>query len=367
MKKSDKKIEIRSIQELRGVDDSGMFEGYITVWDHVDSYTSVFKRGAFKKTISERSDKVKVLYNHEELIGSSVSVREDEHGCFVQGRINLETQKGREVHALLRAGDLDGLSFGFISIKDSMLDGVRQIHEVKLFEYGPVDFPASDKADVTDVRAKQIIQICEGSCEDRDVDFTATMTAEELVSKEWSLLSALERTLSDIWFSDADSIDDRIALFDGALGEFHAQYLEWAREYITVLWEGSEVRQMPRRNKLAESFAEYRQDKTLEELASGSSFTVEELSDLARGKLIQARNKLGELPKEIGKQHNDLRNAAVETLCSELRAGLSPVEKRRIAALLGPVQDTAQSEPTIDEMVAKIASFRKSIVGENHA
>lgn len=144
--------EQRTAGEIRAVNDEGVFEGYIAVWGSTDAYNSRFAKGAFKKTLQERGDKIKVFYNHEQLVGRSLEIREDDYGVFVRGKINLEVPAGQEAFAFMKDGTLDGLSFGFRAIKQRYVEGVREITEVKLYEYGPVVFPANDDAAITDVR-----------------------------------------------------------------------------------------------------------------------------------------------------------------------------------------------------------------------
>ncbi len=144
-KRTQLSIEIRSLQEIRGVGEDGTFEGYIAVWNTVDSYDSQFMRGAFAETTKERGSKVKVVYDHDELVGHSVEIREDDYGVFVSGQLTLGVRKAQETYEFLKDKTLDALSFGFRTIKDKFVNGVRQITEVKLYEYGPVIFAANDQ------------------------------------------------------------------------------------------------------------------------------------------------------------------------------------------------------------------------------
>jgi HK97 family phage prohead protease len=62
-------------------------------------------------------------------------------------------QKGREVLALMRAGAIRGLSIGYQAIKDAMVNGVREISEIRLFEVSAVPFPMDLGAQVTSVKS----------------------------------------------------------------------------------------------------------------------------------------------------------------------------------------------------------------------
>src|SRR5574340_848001 len=61
-------LEFRS-SELRAAAEEGVIEGYIAKWGQVDSYGTVFDKGAFTKTLRERANKVRALWNHEDEVG----------------------------------------------------------------------------------------------------------------------------------------------------------------------------------------------------------------------------------------------------------------------------------------------------------
>lgn len=350
-------LEIRQNAELRSTGEAGEFEGYIAVWDTTDSYESQFQRGAFKKTIQERGNRIKVLYNHDKLIGSALELREDDHGCFVRGRINLDTQLGKETHALMRAGDLDGLSFAFQCFKDEMRNKVRVIQEVRLFEFGPVDFPANEAAKVVQTRSESILALLD---EERSTDFTETLMDSDLRIKGRKILEAQEETVYEIWWSEEYTTpDERVAALDKALADAHAAYVEWARGYMDRFWQGS--RAAPVANALAAAFAEYRAEQRNADIAARTALTIDEVNALSRGQLIEARDKLRELPDPIKSAHSELRTAALEALLAQLRGGLTTAEKRRIHALLGPAVPEQQAESeqaAIDELRAGLRSFR---------
>src|SRR5262245_47626859 len=107
--------------DLKAVSDEGEFTGYASTFNNADLGRDVVLPGAFGKSIVRRpAGKVKMLRQHDpdEPIGVWLDLAEDRKGLRAKGKIILETVKGRETHALMRAGALDGLSIGFRSIKD---------------------------------------------------------------------------------------------------------------------------------------------------------------------------------------------------------------------------------------------------------
>lgn len=338
-----KNKEIRSNGEIRAVTDDGIFEGYLTVWGVTDSYNSQFQRGAFAKTIRESGGRVKIMFDHEHLIGSVVELREDAHGLFGCGKLNLDVEKAAETYSFMKSGALDGLSFGFRTIKEDFEGGIRMIKEVQLYEFGPVVFPAGDESKITAVRSE---------------DFNASLQQEDLYRKKRSLEGALEITLQDIWWSDESTAKNIIGKIDTALSDHHAAYLEFANQWVTHFWINRRAAHTGG-NELMIAFAEMLEGRSVDIVATETSLTKSELIKLQRGQLIDSREKLTELPENIRTAHQAQRCKAVEALCSELRAGLSNAEKRRVAALLQPAPeqlDNAQSD-----ISTFLSDFRKKL------
>lgn len=120
-------------------------------------------RGAFAKTIRESRDQVKVLYDHgmdfhigNKILGSVEELSETDESPL--GVVSLfDTTYNRDLLPGLRAGAY-GSSFRFRVLRDEWVDepgrsahnpdGLpeRTIKEVRLFEFGPVTFPANPDA-----------------------------------------------------------------------------------------------------------------------------------------------------------------------------------------------------------------------------
>ena len=78
---------------------------------------------------------------------------------YVRGQLLLDVDRGREAHALLRAGALNGLSIGY-KPKTWEYDEdtkVTTLTEVDLWECSVVTFPANGLARVSGVKAKDRI------------------------------------------------------------------------------------------------------------------------------------------------------------------------------------------------------------------
>ena len=331
------KMEIRAIGEVRSTDESGVLESYLTKWDSIDSYQSTFTRGAFKKTFEERGTKIKLLWDHDNLIGHVLEAREDNYGPWIKAQLNLETNAGRDAYAHLRAGDVDAMSFGFNVIQDKVINNVRTISEVRVLEVSPVLFPANEQAKIVSVRAE---------------DFNETVTEAEIMSRGYMLMNALNETIQEIWWNTPD-----VTKIEMAIDAFKIAYVAWSEEYMTM-----GQRSVPTENMLSRALYEFSKGD-LNKLAMETSFTIPELKRMAGGRPLElkSRNKLAELPDSIRAIHHNERSKAVQSLCSELQAGgLDEQEMKQLRTLL----ENKEPNTDISEMVSSIRKLRTGLIKE---
>lgn len=144
--------------DVKAVAEDGTFSGYASTFGNPDQGRDVMVKGAFTKSLARRpATKIKMLFQHDprEPIGVWDSLVEDTKGLKASGRLLLDTIKGREVHAMLKAGAIDGLSIGFRTVTDRIdrTKGVRYLEEVDLFEVSVVTFSMNEAASVTRVKS----------------------------------------------------------------------------------------------------------------------------------------------------------------------------------------------------------------------
>jgi len=164
-RKSHDGREIRSYAlQIKAAGDDGSIEGYGSVFDVVDSYEDSIAKGAFEKSIAEHKSAgtmPAMLWQHrsDQPIGIWTEMSEDEKGLTLKGRLALDTEKGKEAHALLKMGALNGLSIGFVS-KQWAYDReteIRTLTEIEIWECSVVTFPANSKARITGVKSTEEI------------------------------------------------------------------------------------------------------------------------------------------------------------------------------------------------------------------
>jgi uncharacterized protein len=78
----------------------------------------------------------------------------DVKGLEIAGELVLETGKAQEAYALLKRRVLKGLSIGYDVVKDTIANGVRHLHELKLYEVSLVTLPMNELATITDLKAQ---------------------------------------------------------------------------------------------------------------------------------------------------------------------------------------------------------------------
>ncbi|GGN32306.1 HK97 family phage prohead protease [Deinococcus daejeonensis] len=146
-------VEIKANQD-------GTFEGYAAVFGNVDSYGDIIQPGAFTKTIQERRGKIRVLWNHDSFappVGKLLDISEDGYGLKIKAQLS-STPRGQEIAQLMRDGVIDSMSIGYSTIRhdyeqrDDLGREVRNLREVKLYEFSPVNFPANEAASITQVK-----------------------------------------------------------------------------------------------------------------------------------------------------------------------------------------------------------------------
>jgi len=143
--------------KLQTVAGDGFFSGYASLFGAVDLGRDVIEKGAFAASLKRRAAAgIRMLFQHDpaEPIGTWSVIREDRRGLYVEGRLAVGVGRAREVHDLMKAGALDGLSIGFEAVKarTDARTGIRHILAADLWEISVVTFPMLPGARVTDVK-----------------------------------------------------------------------------------------------------------------------------------------------------------------------------------------------------------------------
>lgn len=194
---------------------AGLVSGYASVFGgKPDSYGDVIAPGAYAASLKahrEAGTMPLLLWQHDptQPVGRWLDVKEDDHGLHVTGQLILETEKGREAHALLKGKALNGLSIGYRVIDFERLPGGgRLLKQIELIEISLVSIPAASAARITSVKSAT-------------ADHTATKVAFKRTSKmadqetaapeaDADRIGALEETVT--------GIDSRLTALEDSVG-----------------------------------------------------------------------------------------------------------------------------------------------------
>lgn len=135
---------------------ASVFSQWYDVQDHLGTYREQIAPGAFRKTLRERTPVCQLDHGQNSLLGSLPlgvfkRLREDSHG------LHFEVDMHRSwifdpVREAVRSGAISGCSirFGVPKGKEDWNDKMteRTIRETKLYELGPVVFPAAPMTSV---------------------------------------------------------------------------------------------------------------------------------------------------------------------------------------------------------------------------
>jgi HK97 family phage prohead protease len=135
---------------------NGQFEGYLSIFDSVDSYGDTVIKGAYKETLKGRTSPLPMLLNHNMRgipVGKWLDVKEDNTGLRVKGELTPGNPESEQVYAALKHGAMSGLSIGYRAEKFEENDhGGLNLLRVKLHEGSIVSIPAEDQARIDVVK-----------------------------------------------------------------------------------------------------------------------------------------------------------------------------------------------------------------------
>ena len=141
--------------EYKADANTGIFDGYASVFGNRDSYGDIVQPGAFTRTLQHDRGRIKVLWQHNpsQPIGVPLEMNEDDRGLHVRAQI-ARTTLGLDTLELIRAGVVTELSIGYDPIveeRDTITDATL-LKEVRLWEFSPVTWAANDLARITNIK-----------------------------------------------------------------------------------------------------------------------------------------------------------------------------------------------------------------------
>lgn len=149
----------------------GIIKGFASTFGNIDKGYDRIVKGAFDNTLKaykENKRQIRMFFQHDymSVIGGFPAYNSDDKGLYVEGNINLDTQRGKEAYALAKQGVLTDFSIGYYTkkyndITETIKDEngteveipVRELLDIELSEISLVTNPMNDKAIVTDIKS----------------------------------------------------------------------------------------------------------------------------------------------------------------------------------------------------------------------
>lgn len=193
-------ISIKAIGEPQ--DGAGRFAGVLSTYGNQDEVGDICDPGCYDASIAKRGTKRVLLWQHDwgDPIGS-FTITDAEKALTVDGSFNMGVVKGREGYALLKRGDITGLSIGYtVDMCDYDPDGTRHLKQVDLWEGSLVTFPANvlATAEAKSMTTKQMRKSLAG------MTFLKALTADE----RSAALAEIEAVLADYTDDPEDAPTD---------------------------------------------------------------------------------------------------------------------------------------------------------------
>ena len=141
----------------------GVFEGYASVFDIIDSDGDIILPGAYKKALATQSRQVGMFFNHQtwELpVGKWQNLEEDSKGLIVIGELTPGLSVSNDLRAAMEHKTVEGMSVGFTVTKDdyALIDTGRAFKNVQaLREISICTFPANEQATIESMKSMESI------------------------------------------------------------------------------------------------------------------------------------------------------------------------------------------------------------------
>lgn len=149
---------------------AGVFTGYASIFNNIDSYGDMVIPGAFTetlKTFGEAGANIPCYWGHQmedpmKCIGWTTSAEEDERGLKVTVQLDLDNPNGAQAYKLIKAGVVNQMSFAYEVEEGSWVDskendthgwgGYYELRKLKVFEVSLVQVGANQETELLDVK-----------------------------------------------------------------------------------------------------------------------------------------------------------------------------------------------------------------------
>lgn len=220
-------VESRAAECRAADDDALIIEGYAAVFDQVTNigpFREVIDRSAFDGHLE---DDVRLLLNHDgapmaRTTNGTLKLTTDDNGLYYRAEL-VDTQQSRDLHAMIKRGDISQSSFAFtIEKEERQADGVRRVMQVgSILDVSPTTFPAYPTSSAT-ARSKQPDEQKEEQTKPQDMNVDLTLKdllqlREDYAAKREAIKDDAvkeNRDLSDVDVTEMERLAGEVAKYD---------------------------------------------------------------------------------------------------------------------------------------------------------
>ena len=200
-------------------DETGKISGYASTYNNPDLSGDVMLPGCYAPALAkiEKSGVMPVMFfSHEHWsvpCGRWDSIKSDDTGLYVSGRVNTDLESGKEIYSALKFGSMSGLSVGFSFGPDDVEGNDAGGYDFKsipdLMEISICAMPCNQNARIDEVKAFDVESIKDYKSAEkylRDVGYFSREQAKKFISGLKAVFTA-ERDALRIKAAEQEIID----------------------------------------------------------------------------------------------------------------------------------------------------------------
>lgn len=171
--------------DVKASEDGAGFTGYASVFDNIDAYGDIMRKGAFTKSLADYGKDgagVPAYWGHrmdDPMMNIGITTRavEDDHGLLVEVRLGETTEVEKQVRRLLLEGRVKQMSFAFDYVEAAWVEkegesSFYEVREVRLHEVSVVPVGANQETEILSAKARDVVP------HRKDADAAAEVVAE---------------------------------------------------------------------------------------------------------------------------------------------------------------------------------------------
>jgi hypothetical protein len=221
------KTKLRRRMEIKEISAEGTFEGILSPYTNVDEGGDTVLPGAYTKTLQEQGATRPMLWQHKSDVPiGNLTLDDRTDGLWCKGQLLMELPEAQKAYLLIKAKIVKGLSIGFEAVKENVVNGIRQLKEIKLYEGSIVTFPMNESALITSVKSRG----------ETKGDFNEELTEIQLCDAGYQMRCALSTALGSLIWSDLTR-EEKISAAETIIQQFSDAYMAYLPMYLDMLTE----------------------------------------------------------------------------------------------------------------------------------